>query len=195
MPTVGIIPVKSFRFGNQRLAATLGEVQRIALGRALAGHVGEVVEQADLIPLFVTADPEVAEWATSVGFPTIPDPGLGLNGAAETGVEWAASTGSTWVVLHSDLPLLDVLELRRFVASGPAAIAPSSDGGTSAITAGHPIVFSFGPASFHQHLAKLKDPCVVTSTGLLHDVDTVGDLNSVLAHPRGAWLAGVLGWS
>jgi 2-phospho-L-lactate guanylyltransferase len=195
VPTVGIIPVKSFRFGNQRLAARLGDVQRIALGRALAGHVGEVVEQADLIPLFVTGDPEVAEWATSNGFPTVPDPGLGLNGAAETGVEWASSSGSRWVVLHSDLPLLGVDDVERFVGSGPVAIAPSSDGGTSAITAGHPIVFSFGRTSFHQHLAQLKDPRVVTRTGLLHDVDTVSDLTSVLAHPRGAWLAGVIGWT
>lgn len=194
MPTVGIIPVKSFRFGNQRLGSALGEPQRIRLGQALAGHVGEVVEQAGLLPLLVTGDGEVVEWATSVGFPTVPDPGPGLDAAAQTGVEWASATGSRWVVLHSDLPLLRPEELRRFEEAGPVAIAPSSDGGTSAIAADRPIMFSFGAASFHRHLARLGSAEVVASTGFLHDVDTADDLRSALAHPHGSWLRQEIGW-
>ncbi|MGD2103363.1 MAG: hypothetical protein PVG83_14120 [Acidimicrobiia bacterium] len=194
MPTVGIIPVKSFRFGNQRLASTLAENHRIGLGQALAGHVGETAERAGLLPLFVTGDGEVLEWATSVGFPSVPDPGAGLDTAAAVGVEWAAATGSRWIVIHSDLPLLEVDELRELEGSGPVAIAPSSDGGTSAIAADVPVQFSFGRGSFHRHLSRLVDAKVIASTGLLHDVDTASDLRSVLYHPRGAWLREVVGW-
>jgi 2-phospho-L-lactate guanylyltransferase len=195
VPTVGIIPVKSFRFGNQRLGSTLGEQQRIALGQALAGHVGETVEQADLIPLVVTGDGEVLEWATAAGFPTVPDPATGLDTAAAVGVEWASATSSPWMVIHSDLPLLRVTDLRALTEVGPVAIAPSSDGGTSAIAADRPIPFSFGRSSFHKHLARLPDATVVATAGLLHDVDTAADLRSVLSHRRGAWLEDVLQWS
>lgn len=195
MPTVGIIPIKSFRFGNQRLGSTLGERQRIALGQALAGHVGETVEQAGLIPLLVTGDGEVVEWAISSGFPTVPDPGLGLDAAAAAGVEWASATASAWIVLHSDLPLLRVADLKTIIDAGPVVLAPSSDGGTSAIAADRPIRFSFGRSSFHKHLARLTEATVITTTGLLHDVDTADDLRSVLAHRRGAWLREVLQWS
>jgi len=194
VPTVGIIPVKSFRFGNQRLASTLGENQRIDLGRALAGHVGETAERAGLLPLFVTGDGEVLEWAVSIGFPSVPDPGAGLDAAATVGVEWAAAAGSRWIVLHSDLPLLEADELRGLEESGPVAIAPSSDGGTSAIAADGPIRFSFGRGSFHRHLSRLVGAKVVATTGLLHDVDTAADLRSVISHPRGAWLREVVGW-
>lgn len=195
MPTVGIVPVKSFRFGNQRLGSALGERQRIALGQALAGHVGETVEQAGLIPLMVTGDSEVAEWATITGFPTVPDPGTGLDAAAAVGAEWAAATGSHWVVLHSDLPLLRVEDLKAITEAGPVVIAPSSDGGTSAIAADRPITFSFGKSSFHRHLARMPDASVVTTTGLLHDVDTADDLRSVLSHRRGVWLRETLQWT
>lgn len=188
MPTVAIIPVKSFRQGNRRLAGVLTERQRITLGQALAGHVARTAEGAGLMSLFVSDDAEVAEWGARMGFPTIPDPSQGLDGAARAGVEWASASGSPWMVIHSDLPLLTVEDLRCASGAGGDVIAPSADGGTSLIGSSSTVDFSFGPGSFHRHLGRLHDPEVIARTGLLHDVDSPGDLQSALVHPRGGWL-------
>lgn len=188
VPTVVIIPVKSFRLGKQRLASALDDAQRSRLGRALATHVAETVEEAGLLVMFVTDDPEVAAWATSAGFPSLPDPGQGLNAAAAAGVEWADLSKSSWIVLHSDLPLLRAEDLRALATTRADVIAPSSDGGTSAISARSSIEFAFGPASFHKHLPQLHSPTIVARTGLLLDIDSPSDLASALAHPRGRWM-------
>lgn len=161
----------------------------------MAGHVASATEEAGLIPVVVTADASVAEWATGEGLPSIPDPGNGLSAAASAGARWASRSGSRWVILHSDLPLLTTADLRSFWRAGEKgdAIAPSSDGGTSAITATSTIDFTYGPASFSRHLPRLNDAAVVSVPGLLHDVDSPSDLESVIYHPRGRWIRDVIG--
>jgi 2-phospho-L-lactate/phosphoenolpyruvate guanylyltransferase len=191
LPVIGVIPVRSFHLGKQRLAGSMAIERREWLGRSLAGHVATVVESAGLIPLIVTADTEVAAWATGAGFPSLPDPGRGLDTACETAVGWARHSGSRWLVLHSDLPLLGDGDLGALLAPielGGDVIAPSSDGGTSAISARGDIVFSFGPASFHRHLPRLTLPTVIARPGLLQDVDSPADLAAAASHPLGAWL-------
>lgn len=195
MPTVVIIPVKSFRLGKQRLSDTLDDHSRETLGHALAGHTASAVEQAGLIPLIVTADPFVAEWATSSGFPSLADPGDGLNVAARSGVRWANASSSHWIVMHSDLPLLsssDVSAVNQIVTEGRSVIAPSTDGGTSAIGSLGEFRFDFGVASFHRHLPRLPDACIVVRPGLALDVDSRNDLMVAANTPRGAWLHEVL---
>lgn len=190
-----IIPVKSFRMGKQRLSDALDPARRERLGRALAGHVAAAVARAGLIPLIVTADAGVAEWATSAGFPSLPDPGDGLDAAAHAGVEWAERAGSTWIVIHSDLPLLtrnDVSDLVDASAAGHSPIAPSADGGTSAIGSLGPFDFSFGVSSFHRHLPRLSSPKVVSRRGLALDIDSPMDLEAAVRASGGAWLEAVL---
>lgn len=195
MPTVVIIPVKSFRLGKQRLSDTLDDHSRETLGHALAGHAASAVEDAGLIPLIVTADPQVVGWATTSGFPSLTDPGDGLNMAARSGVEWANASASNWIVLHSDLPLLsrsDVAALNDIVASGESVIAPSTDGGTSAIGSIGEFEFDFGAASFHRHLPRLPNARIVVRPGLMLDVDSRNDLVVAANTSRGAWLHEVL---
>lgn len=195
MVAVAIIPVKSFRDGNQRLAAALDDRRRQRLGKALATHVSQTAEQSGLIPLLVTADPEVAEWATQAGFPSHPDPGRGLDSAAEAGVEWASRTRSQWLVIHGDLPLLEESDLRVLIDAGDRGlnpIAPSADGGTSAIGGRGPVDFAFGPASFHRHLGRLPRPAVVARRGLLLDIDSPNDLQTALSITPGTWLRDAL---
>lgn len=195
MPTVVIIPVKSFRLGKQRLSDTLDDHSRETLGHALAGHTAASVEQAGLIPLIVTADPHVVEWATMSGFPSLGDPGDGLSVAARSGVQWANVSSSNWIVLHSDLPLLDssdVQVVNEIVSGGRPAIAPSSDGGTSAIGSVGEFEFEFGVGSFHRHLRRLPNAAVVMRPGLALDVDSRNDLIVAANTPRGAWLHEVL---
>lgn len=182
VPEVAVIPVKSFQMGKQRLSAAMTNGERERLGRVLAGHVAETAEAAGLIPLIVTADAGVVSWAMSAGFPSLPDPGDGLNAAAAAGVTWADHSGSAWVVLHSDLPLLgadDVAAVAAVVREEHPVIAPSSDGGTSAVGWKGPFDFAFGAGSFNRHLARLPSPTIIARTGLLLDLDSPEDLEAV----------------
>lgn len=190
MPTIVVIPVKSFALGKQRLSGALEPDVRARLARGLADHVSSTVAAAGLMPLVVTADAAVAEWATRAGVPSVTDPGEGLDAAAVTGVGWAGELGSRWLVLHADLPLIgvsDVEALARHLESGPV-IAPSADGGTSAIGSVGSTRFSFGDASFHRHLMAVPGARIVVRPGLLLDVDSPSDLRAAATHPRGAWI-------
>lgn len=157
-------------------------------------HVSTVVVEGGLIPVLVTADPEVATWAAGQGVPSIPDPGEGLSVAAAQGVQWARQSGSRWLILHSDLPLLRTSDVGAFTAAMDAGdvIAPSSDGGTSAISSERGIDFAFGPGSFTRHLARLVTPSVVARTAFLHDIDSPRDLAAARRHVLGAWMEDVL---
>lgn len=163
------------------------------LARLLAGHVTATLSAARLETLVVTADGEVAEWADEVGVDWLTDPGHGLDVAAEVGV--ARAGGGRWVVIHSDLPLLTKAEadVLSEATTGPGPIiGPSSDGGTSVIMSKGPFHFSYGPGSFRRHLARCVEAQVMVATGFLHDLDQPNDLESALAHPRGAWLSKAL---
>ncbi|HEX2404568.1 MAG TPA: NTP transferase domain-containing protein, partial [Acidimicrobiia bacterium] len=136
MPVVAILPVKSFRLGKGRMTDHLSDEARSTLGRALAERTATLAVDAGLIPILVAGDGEVGEWALMNGFPSIPDPGEGLDGAALAGTTWASEASSEWIVLHADLPLLtasEVEELNESLIMAGAVIAPSADGGTSAL--------------------------------------------------------------
>jgi 2-phospho-L-lactate guanylyltransferase (CobY/MobA/RfbA family) len=157
--------------------------------------MGALCEQSNLVPLFVTADREVAEWAANNGFPSVAERRPGLDQAARAGAEWARASNSSHIVIHADLPLLSAVELTQFSdigQSGVEVIAPSADGGTSAISAKTPIEYSYGPGSFHRHLRQMNNPVVVATMGFLHDLDSPKDLESASKHPRGSWLTGVV---
>ena len=183
--------MKSFETGKERLAPVLDARSRQLLTRAMAEHVVKTVENSGLLPLVVTNSAEVAQWATLRGLPTVPDPDRGLSAAAEAGISWAEASESRWLVLHADLPLLALSDIEAL--TGPLRadlqpIAPSADGGTSALGGDGHMGFSYGKASFHRHLPRLGSPQVVVTRGLAHDVDTPRDLASARNHPLGAWL-------
>ena len=115
VPTVAILPVKSFRLGKGRMADDLSGGARSSLGRAFAERTAALAVEAGLIPVLVAGDAEVAEWALFEGFPSIPDPAGGLDGAAAAGAEWAGEAASDWIVVHADLPLLTTYELEELV--------------------------------------------------------------------------------
>jgi 2-phospho-L-lactate guanylyltransferase len=179
-----------------RLAGHLDDAGRSELGRALAEHTATLTVEAGFLPLFIAGDPEVAEWALHQGFPALPDEGKGLDEAADSGTSWADETGSHWIVVHSDLPLLTVSDLTALETSllqHGMVLGPSADGGTSAMGGrGTNTRFRYGPGSFRRHLALHPEAGIVARLGLLHDVDTYADLVSARDHPRGAWLAGVI---
>jgi len=188
VPTIAVIPVKSFSGGKLRLSSVVDDAGRLALGRALAAHVADIAASCDLVPLIVTSDSEVATWATTSGFPSLADSGDGLDAAAADGAAWAQEARSHWLIVHADLPLLTRDDLVAVSSVDGDVIAPSSDGGTSVLGASQSIEFGYGPESFHRHLPRLNSPTVVARLGLLHDVDSPSDLESALHHPLGSWL-------
>jgi 2-phospho-L-lactate guanylyltransferase len=191
MPGTVIIPVKSFSLGKQRLSGVLDPGARARLGRALAGHVAITVAATGRNPHIVTSDPDVAGWAGESGYEVLGDPGGGLSAAARAAVSWATHRSKPWLVIHSDLPWLtadDVGSLMHPLDLGRPVIAPSADGGTSAIGSSGDFAFRFGPASFHHHLAALGDPVILTRPGLLLDVDAPADLRAATGSAPGTWL-------
>jgi 2-phospho-L-lactate guanylyltransferase len=196
MPGVVIIPVKSFALGKQRLSGVLEPGVRARLGRDLAGHVAEKVTASGRRPHIVTSDSEVAGWVADSGYELLDDPGEGLSAAARAAASWATDRSEPWLVIHSDLPWLtaeDVTSLLHPLEAGRPVIAPSADGGTSAIGSRGDFEFGFGPASFHRHLGQLGDPLIVAGPGLLLDVDAPADLQAAIGSARGAWLGDALG--
>lgn len=185
------LPIRSFRNAYRRLAGSYGPDERAALALALASHTAGTVLSAGVKPHVVTSAKEVREWALAEGHRVVADPpGGGLDGAAEEAVRHAA--GRPWLILHADLPCLspDEVVLALDVArSGERVLAPSYDGGTSALGGQGRYAFRYGAASFHRHLPAGRPPRVIASLGFLLDIDRPQDLAAAARHPRGAWLA------
>lgn len=189
------IPVKPFGVAKQRLSAVLTPETRTRLGRMLAEHAIRAVSECGAIPLVLSADDGVTEWATTNGTDVLLDEGSSLDRAAELAAMWATERRLPWAILHADLPLLTPAALAPAVAAlgeGDQVIAPSSDGGTSLLGSTVPISFSYGRASFHRHLSRLGPSArVLVSTALALDLDEPLDLAAALSHPDGAWLTEV----
>lgn len=190
------IPVKPFGDAKRRLSDVVGSSPRRRLGEELASRTARVVAAAGGHPLVLSADHDVTEWARSQQLDVLLDEGSSLDRAAEAAVAWARTAGRPWMICHADLPLLTAGELApaiRAVEEGTSVLAPSSTGGTPLLGADRDgFRFAYGPGSFHRHLARATDPLVVFAVGLALDLDEPSDLDAVLAHPRGGWVARIL---
>lgn len=161
----------------------------------MAARTVLAAEEALLLPAIVTADSGVTSWATSLGVAVIEESGGGLNQAAADGVKWAAANSMQWLVLHSDLPLVtgsDLVGIGAAVEDGTAILAPSADGGTTALSSPRPMEFRYGAVSAHLHLAQMTNVQIIARTGLLHDLDSLSDLQSAMEHPEGQWLRSLI---
>jgi 2-phospho-L-lactate guanylyltransferase len=167
-----IIPIRDFA-GMTRLSPVLGRTQRRTLSIELAELAITASSEAELAVTVVTADGDVAQWATDRGVTVTVDPGKGLSSAVAGAI--ASLTTDTWLVLHADLPAVDAESVGLVAGTADragAAIAPSLDGGTNAIAAQGDFPFAFGPGSFHRHLARRPDAAVVVDSRLALEVDT-----------------------
>lgn len=195
LPIVGI-PVKPFGVAKQRLHPRLDPAARSVLGRRIAARTAAVAAAAGAEVVIVTGDAGVRRWAAGLELGTLTEPdGAGLDGAASALCDHAVGLGRLWLVLHADLPLVtedEVAAILRPLRNGAAVIAPSYDGGTSAIGGAGRIAFSYGIGSFHRHLRRLAPASVIVRPGLAFDLDTVADLDDVLRHARGQWIKRLL---
>ena len=188
------VPVRSFWGAYRRLADAFGPERRADLARALASRTAGAAASAGAPPVIVASAPEVRDWAEAEGYEAVDELfGGGLDGAARAAVRRAA--GRPWLILHADLPCLTPEEVGGaldLLRAGRRVLAPSYDGGTSALGGCGPFPFSYGPASFHRHLHAGPPPAVLCSLGFALDVDRPPDLEAAARHPRGAWLRNFL---
>jgi len=157
----------------QRLASVLDEEDRVRLARHLAATVIDAGRRAGLTTTVATADPVVEAWGRASGCAIIPDRGLGLNVAASDAI--ATVGDGPWILAHADLPLASASAFLDVLAAmgSHVVLVPSADGGTSVIAGTGPrFSFSFGPSSFHRHLARHPDAIVLPSAALSIDIDT-----------------------
>lgn len=155
-PRAVLIPVKAFHQAKRRLLLAMSGPERSALARAMADRV---VGAADPLPVAVVCDDTtVAEWARSRRALVVWEPGRGLNGAVEAGVDHLVSHGVTQVtVAHADLPR--ATDLARVGDAPGITLVPDRYGnGTNviALPAGCGFHFSYGPGSFARHRAEAE---------------------------------------
>jgi 2-phospho-L-lactate guanylyltransferase len=165
----------------------------------VAARTAAAATDAGALVAIVTGDPGVASWAQSNGYLTIDEserPGAGLNGAAEVALFEATRRRRCWAIIHADLPLITPAALNPVFAAAArdVVLVPSHDGGTNVIAgSGTSFRFSYGPASFHRHMAHYPTARVVLDPRLALDLDTEADLTRAMRHPDGGWLYQLVG--
>jgi 2-phospho-L-lactate guanylyltransferase len=178
-----LVPVKAFADAKVRLATALGPAERAALARSMAG---QVVAAARHLPVAVVCDDRgVAEWARARGVLVVWEPGRGLNGAVEAGVDQLARLGVEQVIVaHADLPLAtDVTWVAQF--AGVTLVPDRANDGTNVacVPALAGFRFAYGPGSFSRHRAEARRlglPLrVVREASLGWDIDVPADLTSL----------------
>lgn len=183
-----IVPVKPLNEGKSRLADTLTPHQRAELMRSMLQHVLDQANAAASLHeiVVISRDPQVWAIAHLAGAGVIHEQGQELNQALEQARQQAvAHAADAMLVLPADLPLLtleDIQHLAAHAARHPGVvIAPSRDGGTSALVLRPPtaIPFGFGPDSFARHCQAAQQaglPChVFASATLAFDMDVRAD--------------------
>lgn len=199
--TIALIPVKRLEQSKSRLLPELPDAKRQALTLAMLEDLIEALQRSGCVDRLAvtTPDPQVASRARAAGAEVLMRPEPGLNAALEDGAARLAGT--------SDEPLLIVLgdvagalpgDFRELVAHAASAgrtpgvwLAPSADGGTSALLLrpARAIGFHFGAESARRHREAATAAGVayreVPLPSLAIDLDQPEDLAAFLATSGG----------
>jgi 2-phospho-L-lactate guanylyltransferase len=184
-PRAVLVPVKAFTRAKRRLHHAMNGDQRAELARAMANRV---VRAAFPLPVAVVCDDRaVAEWARDLGALVVWEPGRGLNGAVEAGVDHLRSAGVVEVVVaHADLPRAQ--GLAAVESGGGVTLVPDRYGNGTNVMALPTQVgfqFSYGPGSYARHRSeaqRLGLPVrVLDRPDLAWDIDEPADVVPVAA--------------
>jgi len=154
MAPTALIPVRIAPTAKRRLAHMLGPSGRMDLMQRLFDHVSSVLQRAGLEVVVLDEDG-------------------GLNAVVRSGL---ARVGLPALVVHADLPLLDVPDVAALLdVSGDVVIARSTDGGTNGLLLRSPIEPAYGVGSAHEHAARARRAGLVTRVvdipGFARDID------------------------
>jgi len=192
-----LVPVKGFGEGKQRLAGVLNAGEREALCRAMLGDVLDALcghPRVDQV-LLVSDDLAVAQIAHQRAILCWTEADLaarGLNAAVNAAARRLQGDGvATLMVVHGDLPELDIDAVERLVShhdmqpSPAVTVAPDRHGeGSNIVMASPPaaIAFQFGPRSFQQHSAPVAGVAVTAffCQDSCADIDTPADLQDLI---------------
>lgn len=188
---VAIVPFRDPRDAKQRLRQTLNDLDRWDLASAMLTDVLSALSSLRGLEVLVAAGTAAAgDVADRLGVPWMRDPScedMELNRAVAHARHRLGPSVDTLVVM-ADLPSLSPVEVQAILdREADVAIAPSADGGTSALLtrSGRPLPPLYGPSSAGRHrYAALSRGYVVeclTLPGCILDVDTGRDLDRATA--------------
>jgi 2-phospho-L-lactate guanylyltransferase len=195
-----VIPVKSLGAAKSRLRGAVADSRHEELALAMVRDTVAAVSACAAVGdvLVVTDDPAAAAAVTALGARAVPDrSAAGLNAAMRFGADAVAGLARRRAVLTGDLPALRPGELgEALAAAGPARsfVADAAGTGTVLLTAGVGTALDprFGAGSAAAHAASAARPLTGLWPGLRQDVDTAGDLRTVLALGAGEHTCGLL---
>lgn len=199
--TIALIPVKRLEESKSRLLPELPDAKRQALTLAMLEDLIEALRRSGCIERIAvtTPDPLVASRARAAGAEVLMRPEPGLNTALEDGAARLAPAGDEpFLVVLGDVAGALPEDFRRLVGhADPTArtpgvwLAPSADGGTSALLLrpARAIGFRFGPDSARRHRDAARGAGVayleVPLPSLAIDLDQPEDLAAFLATSGG----------
>ena len=189
-----VVPVKALAESKSRLFPERARRDVEELSLAMMGDVIACLRAVSDIArvVVVTPDPGVASAAQTQGAEALLRPDPGLNQAIEAASAAVAGPGDAVLVVLGDVAAADPAEVAQLVAAAPArgvALAPSRDGGTSALLRCPPDVIParFGRDSAKRHreaAASAGAPLVeLALPSLAIDVDLSEDARAILAQP------------
>lgn len=189
-----IVPVKALGDSKTRLAPGA----RDAIERLSLAMMGDVLDALLAVPTIarvgvITPDASVAAAASRCGAEALLRDDPGLNAAIEAGARTLApADGDAALVVLGDVAAASPDDLATLVATleGPGvALAPSRDGGTSALLRSPRSVIParFGPDSAKRHREEAERAGVVyverVLPSLAIDVDVTDDARAILENP------------
>jgi 2-phospho-L-lactate guanylyltransferase len=192
--TAAVVPVKALAEAKSRLFPERARSDVEALSLAMMGDLIACLKSAAGIArvVVVTPDSAVASAAQAQGAQALLRSEPGLNPAIEAASAAFAGTGDGVLVVLGDVAAADPREIAQLLDAAPArgvALAPSRDGGTSALLRrpADVIPACFGPDSARRHreaAAAAKSALVELSlASLAIDVDRAEDARAILALP------------
>ena len=189
-PRAVLVPIKAFHEAKRRLDHALTAPERVALARAMAERV---LDAARPLPVAVVCDDnDVADWARERGALVVWEPGRGLNGAVEAGVDHLRDAGVRHVtVSHADLPRASGIA-GVGAADGITLVPDRYGNGTNviALPVDTGFRFSYGPGSFARHRAEAQRVGVpirvLDVPDLAWDIDEPADVVPVTARGTNA---------
>jgi 2-phospho-L-lactate/phosphoenolpyruvate guanylyltransferase len=185
-----VLPVKPFDWAKSRLDSVLSPAERAALARQLMrGSLSALIEsQCFERVVVVSRDAEALSMAREHGAHALTeDAPADLNHAIVTARTLAEQEGAGgFLVLASDLPLVQASDIQRIVEAGDkasAVVVPDRRAeGTNALMLQPPALIepAFGIQSFQRHLTLLSQAGATVSIlrlkGVAFDVDVPEDL-------------------
>jgi 2-phospho-L-lactate guanylyltransferase len=189
-----VVPVKALAESKSRLFPERARGDVEALSLAMMGDVIACLRAVSAIDrvVVVTPDADVAQRAVAEGAEVMLRADPGLNPAIEAASAAIAGPHDGVLVVLGDVAAADPGEIGRLLAEAPGtgvALAPSRDGGTSALLRRPPDVI---PARFGRDSAKRHREAAAAAgvklvelalPSLAIDVDLSEDARAILANP------------